>query len=132
MGDVGEGDAATVAAQAFGAAPGWVKSLLAVRNLLVAPFGLKSGRETAPGQARIGFFPVISSAADRVVLGMDDRHLDFRLVVETAPVTGQGTTATATTLVRTRNLGGRLYLWAIMPFHRAIVPAMLSRARRDV
>jgi len=31
----------------------------------------------------------------------------------------------ATTLVKTNNLLGRIYLTIIMPFHRLIVPAML-------
>lgn len=34
---------------------------------------------------------------------------------------------TATTLVMTHNLLGRVYLATIMPFHRIIVPAMLRQ-----
>jgi hypothetical protein len=70
----------------------------------------------------------VSSAPRQVVLGFDDAHLDFRVVIN---VETQGKTrlaATATTYVRTHNLGGRLYLMAVKPFHRLIVPAMLSNA----
>ena len=74
---------------------------------------------------RLGLFPVVSQQPDRVVLGFDDRHLDFRLVVD-APGNGD---VTGTTLIRTHNLLGRIYLAIVLPFHRIIVPAMLRRAR---
>jgi hypothetical protein len=35
---------------------------------------------------------------------------------------------TATTLVLTHNLLGRIYLAIILPFHRLIVPVMMRRA----
>jgi hypothetical protein len=107
--------------------PRWVSGLLVLRNLAVAPFGLKGG---APSGVRAyGIFPVVSTSPERVVMGFDDTHLDFRLVVEVAPE-GSGRRVTATTLVRTRNRFGRLYLAAIKPFHRAIVPAMLAGVTR--
>ena len=58
--------------------------------------------------------------------GFNDRHLDFRLIVDVTP-SGEARQVTATTLVRTHNRLGRLYLAIIMPFHRLIVPAMLRR-----
>jgi hypothetical protein len=98
-----------------------------LRNLAVTPFGLKRG---APiGAARIGIFSVVSASPERVVMGFDDVHLNFRIVVDVAPV-GSGQQVTATTFVRTRNRLGRLYLAAVKPFHRAIVPAMLAQVGR--
>ena len=110
--------------------PSWITGLLALRNFAVSPFGLKRG--APPGVERHGIFPVVSAAPDRVVMGFDDAHLDFRVVIDVAPQ-GSGRRVTATTLVRTRNRFGRLYLAAVKPFHRAVVPAMLAgvaRARR--
>ena len=104
--------------------PSWITGLLALRNLAVSPFGLKRG--APPGVERLGIFPVVSAAPDRVVMGFDDAHLDFRVVVDVAPQ-GSGRRVTATTLVRTRNRFGRLYLVAVKPFHRAVVPAMLAQ-----
>ncbi|MBR1223212.1 DUF2867 domain-containing protein [Bradyrhizobium sp. U87765 SZCCT0131] len=116
-------DAFTVARRATQPLP-WVAALLALRNLLVSPFGLKHGREPLPeSMTRLGIFPVLSEAPDRVVLGIDDRHLDFRLVIE-APGTGE---VTGTTLVRTHNRLGRAYLCLVLPFHRLIVPRMMRQ-----
>jgi hypothetical protein len=38
-------DAIAASQQVFGQAPGWIKWLLTLRNLIVKPFGLTSGRE---------------------------------------------------------------------------------------
>jgi len=59
--------------------------------------------------------------------GFNDKHLDFRLVVDVAP-DGPARSITATTLVLTHNWLGRAYLAVILPFHRLIVPAMLRKA----
>jgi hypothetical protein len=107
--------------------PRWIEALLGLRNRLVAPLGLKTAVPTGDGAPdRVGIFPVISERPDRLVAGLDDAHLDFRLVVD---VTGFGAErrVTATTLVLTHNLLGRAYLAIILPFHRLIVPSMLRK-----
>jgi hypothetical protein len=106
--------------------PGWVDGLMALRNGIVGPLGLKtSAGEEAKGLETIGLFPIRSATPARVVLGFADKHLDFRVVVEVAAASG-GSAVTATTLVRLNNFFGRLYLTAIMPFHKAIVRTMLK------
>lgn len=107
--------------------PHWIDALMRLRNLVVAPFGLKTPR---PGAANvkdsIGIFPVRSETPQRIVAGFDDHHLDFRVVID---VEGDAPArrVVASTLVRTHNLLGRTYLATIMPFHRLVVQAMLRR-----
>jgi Protein of unknown function (DUF2867) len=112
----------------FARQPRWVEALLALRNIMVAPFGLKTSGdgEPAPG-GMIGLFPVVSEAPDRLIAGFNDSHLDFRVVVDVMP-SDHGQQVTATTLVLTHNLLGRIYLATIVPFHRLIVRNMLQRA----
>ncbi|EKS33206.1 DUF2867 domain-containing protein [Afipia clevelandensis] len=104
---------------------GWISALMKLRNIMVTPFGLKRPtHRKALTRESIGPFPVISETPQRLVAGFDDRHLDFRIVVDVSgDVPGQE--VSATTLVKTNNLLGRIYLTIIMPFHRLIVPAML-------
>jgi hypothetical protein len=110
---------------------GWIEALLGLRNLIVAPLGLKAGkRDLAAGVVKIGIFPVIFSCEDRIVMGLDDRHLDFRLIVEVKRQAHRQTLAVVTTLIRRHNLLGRIYLGFVLPFHRFIVPAMLARAEK--
>lgn len=121
-------DAPMVAQRVFARSPAWIGFLMKIRNLIVSPFGLKTGKGEGPNRIGRFIFPVVSSAPRQVVLGFNDAHLDFRVVID---VEAQDTTklaATATTYVRTHNLGGRLYLFMVKPFHRLIVPAMLANA----
>ena len=74
----------------------------------------------------IGIFPVVSETPDRLVAGFNDRHLDFRVVVDVTPP-GDVRQVTATTLVLTHNWLGRAYLAIILPFHRMIVRALLRQ-----
>jgi hypothetical protein len=107
--------------------PRWIEALLRLRNRLVAPFGLKTAAPTGDSAPdRVGIFPIISETPDRLVAGLDDAHLDFRLVVDVAGP-GSERRVTATTLVLTHNLLGRAYLAVILPFHRLIVPSMLRK-----
>jgi Protein of unknown function (DUF2867) len=97
-----------------------------LRNRLVAPFGLKTSVPTVAGSETVGIFPIVSETPDRLVAGFNDKHLDFRVVVDVA-ASGGGQHVTATTLVLTHNLLGRTYLAIIQPFHRVIVRAMLRQ-----
>lgn len=91
----------------------WIRTLMGLRNRLGRIVGLKA----APSSG----FPVLRESADEVVMGFDDKHLDFRVVVAVA-----GGFATVTTIVRWHNAWGRAYLTAIMPFHRAIAARMIE------
>jgi hypothetical protein len=111
----------------FARSPRWIERLLAVRNFLITPFGLKKPVPTLAGATdTIGIFPVLSETPGRLVAGLNDRHLDFRVVVDVA-TSGHGQRVTATTVVLTHNWLGRVYLAVIMPFHRLVVRALLRQ-----
>ncbi|HXV29873.1 MAG TPA: DUF2867 domain-containing protein [Sinorhizobium sp.] len=115
----------------LGSAPRWVQGLLVLRNRLMSPFGLKAAAPAADA-GLTGAFPIIGSGERETVLGFDDRHLDFRIVVEVRDGPAESQVIGITTLVRRRSLFGYLYLAAVTPFHKAIMPALLAElnARR--
>ena len=122
-------DARRAAERMMARAPHWVDVLVALRNIIVAPFGLKtSGEDRRAPRDIIGIFPVVSETPERLVAGFNDKHLDFRVVVDVA-TSGQRQSITATTLVLTHNWLGRTYLAVIMPFHRLVVRAMLRQVK---
>ena len=106
-------DAIEATRMAFAQGPRWVRGLMGMRNRL----GLLVGLKPAPASG----FPVVRQSPDQVVLGFDDKHLDFRIVVEVG-----GGFAIVTTVVRWHNAWGRAYLAAILPFHRAIAARMIE------
>jgi hypothetical protein len=107
--------------------PRWARALLTLRDLIVAPFGLKTSKTAhRTSTNRIGFFPVLSETPQQIVAGLNDCHLDFRLVVNVADAS-IGRRVTATTVVLTHNRLGRAYLAVILPFHRLIVRSMLRQ-----
>ena len=122
-------DMKTLAEQIIGFMPIWANILLSIRNALVAPFGLKTGSEDDTGGdvKRVGIFPVLEETENQIVLGIDDKHLDFRIVVDRQE-TKQAFRLRATTLVTRHNLFGRIYIALITPFHRLIVRSILMRS----
>lgn len=104
--------------------PAWIRLLNGTRNRIVGLIGLKTGQISVDnGQA--GAFPVISQSDDAVVVGFDDWHLNFRVVVETRRAEN-GTAVALSTLVNRRHWFGYLYIFAITPFHKLIVRRLLS------
>jgi hypothetical protein len=113
----------------FGHAPRWMRLLLTLRNRIVALFGLKSAELGIDEGTTIGAFPVVSARDDQVVLGFDDSHLNFRIVLDVSAAGSQTRKLAVTTLVDRHNLFGRMYIFVITPFHKLIVRTMLSRMR---
>jgi hypothetical protein len=107
--------------------------LIILRNGIVAPLGLKKSISFSDrGLGKIGMFPIISSTGTEVVVGGDDKHLDFRIWISIQPSL-KGSEVTISTLVKINNLFGRVYLFIIMPFHKLLTRSLLERAvnRRD-
>lgn len=120
------GDVGTLATLLFADPPMWFTILLAIRDRIMIPFGVRPSHDLAAGD-HIAFFPVLSRSSDEIVLGADDRHLDFRASVL---LRRADNTVVATTVVRCHNLLGRLYLAAILPFHILVVTDALRRLRK--
>lgn len=110
--------------------PRWVDALMRLRDLIVAPFGLKTAHSARQADIdKVGFFPVLSQTPQRLVAGFNDNHLDFRVVIDVA-AEDAGQRVTATTVVLMHNWLGRTYLTVIKPFHRMVVRSMLQQVTR--
>ena len=112
----------------------WIRVLLRLRDALVAGLPVKTTQEVrraaiADKSERIDFFRILSRSDRELILGEDDRHLDFRLsLLLRARPDGPGDELVATTVVRCHNALGRVYLALIARFHRLVVISNLSRA----
>ncbi|TAV64750.1 DUF2867 domain-containing protein [Rhizobium leguminosarum] len=118
---------------AIGHFPAWVRSLMRIRDAAVGVVGLKpSTHHLSAHTDMIGIFPVISRSPGQIVLGIDDRHLDFRLVIDVDSADGVLQVIRATTLVDRKILLGRLYIAAITPFHKLVVGSALTNLGRQL
>lgn len=130
-------DPETLARFIFTQQPHWVGRLMGLRDFLVARWGLKTAARLQDpaangGHSRVGIFRIYETRPHEIVLGEDDKHLDFRLSVlhEVLPGAGAGQVVLST-VVHCHNRLGRLYIVLIAPFHRAVVQATLRSAARS-
>jgi hypothetical protein len=122
----------------FSSSPSWVDNLFATRNKIVRIFGLKtSGTENGRQQLldrfkcevgeQIGLFKVFAKNEQELILGENDKHLDFRVSLFLCPPNKeQNTELIVSTVVTFKNWLGRLYFLPVKQFHKLIVPTMLK------
>ena len=121
----------------FGHHPAWLKALLLVRHRVGAWLGLQgacTAEVMSPSRAasyrvgqHIGPWPIYFLGESELVAGRDNEHLDFRLSVLKRG-SGPSASAVVSTVCRTHNRFGRVYLRAIAPFHKWGVQRLLQRA----
>jgi hypothetical protein len=114
-------------------APRWAEYLMWVRDRIVSLIGLHAAWPRAPSLTcashlqpgdMVGMFRVFARSDDEILLGADDRHIDFRasmLVQRDA----SRSSAVLTTVVHFNNSLGRAYFFVVRPFHRLIVTSLL-------
>ncbi|MDR1200630.1 MAG: DUF2867 domain-containing protein [Tannerellaceae bacterium] len=104
--------------------PKWVLALLKLRNLLVKAFGLKTDKQNPEQET---FFTLIEKNEEEIIMGEDDKHLNFRASIMNDKAEGA---IYLTTLVHFNNLWGRLYFLPVKPFHKVIMKTLLKRYLR--
>lgn len=122
--------------------PSSVSRMMAVRNALVRPLGLRTSPLGCPvssllsrraGETFEGRFPVLAQTVDRqhaqVILGADDKHLRFRSCVAVRIIGDDHLELSLGTRVHCKNLFGHIYSALIERVHRRHVsPSMLRLA----
>jgi len=124
--------------------PTGVSYLMALRNVLVKPLGLRTSPLGCPVSSLLGTsagptfferFPVIDQRIDandtfaQVILGADDKHLRFRSCVAVRKLGPGRIELSLGTRVACTNLFGHAYMAAIDRLHRSYIsPAMLRGA----
>ncbi|MDR1893391.1 MAG: DUF2867 domain-containing protein [Spirochaetales bacterium] len=83
---------------------------------------------------QVGGFKVFDRNEDEVILGMDDRHLNFRvsLLKEKDNNNSNVNILSITTVVAYNNILGWLYFLIVKPFHKIVVPIELKAMVNDL
>jgi hypothetical protein len=124
--------------------PAGVSRMMALRNVLVRPLGLRTSPLGCPVSSLLapmaavrfdGRFPVHSQAVStdgrsaQVILGADDKHLVFRSCVGVRLLDDGAVEFSLSDRVACTNLFGRVYMALIARTHRRVVaPALLTSA----
>ena len=132
------GDPEVLARFLFDRPSGVGRFLLRLRDALVGPAGLKTaGRALATrvDGGRVGIFRSFGRSRCEILLGEDDKHLDFRVSVLCLPsppssVSSSGRQLVLSTVIHYHNVFGRLYFLVVAPFHRRLVQSALRSAAR--
>lgn len=124
----------------FTSAPAWVEALLMLRDKIVGMVGLKTGSNASNKDAlianfkceageQLALFKVFEKNEHEVIIGEDDKHLDFRVSLF---LDRQNNKLTVSTVVMINNWMGRLYLLPVIPFHKLIVPTIAGGMVRQL
>jgi len=129
----------------FASGPKWIDKLFEFRNRLVGIFGLKTSEKITDKQKmldnfkcekgeQIGLFKVFDKTDDEIILGEDDKHLNFRvsLFIEKQNRNKTDKKLIVSTTVKFNNWFGRLYFLPVRPFHKLIVPTMLKGIIKNI
>lgn len=106
-----------------------VQILMKLQDSIVARSGVLTSRQMrgVPSDlGRIDYFPIMEESESEVGLGFEDTHLDFKMWF-TIDSVNRGLRLRSTTLVRTHDIVGRVYIAIIRPLHVAIVRHALRR-----
>ncbi len=126
-------------AAVFGYSPLWVKYLMQIRGFFASITGLKheanglsmSNASFNESQyqvgKRLGLFTIQSLSADELIMGDDDKHLNFRISVYKSVENGVSL-ITVSTVVEIHNWFGKAYMFIVKPFHKYIAKSMVQKA----
>lgn len=112
----------------------WIRILLKIRDTMAVLAGIRTSsslkrKAEYNGHDHIAFFRIHSGTEIEIILGEDDRHLNFRIsILVRERADDLSLEITATTVVQCNNTLGRMYLAIIKPFHRAVMMSNLSNA----
>ena len=116
--------------------PLWAKKLIIARNKIAALFDLEvpsdeeillpKVKESYRVGDKIGPWHIFYVDENEIIAGRDNTHLDFRVsILQT------GETAYISTICKTNNWYGKLYLFFIIPFHHFGLKMLVENAMSE-
>ena len=115
----------------FNKVPKWVGALMMIRNGIMKLLNMhlkmpSDYNEEWREGGYVGFFKIFNIQPKEVLLGLDDKHLNFRVSILNSEEKTHN--IKVTTLVEYNNKFGRFYMGLVKPFHRIVVKSMIRNA----
>ncbi|MGE4433974.1 MAG: DUF2867 domain-containing protein [Bacteroidales bacterium] len=125
--------------------PKWADRLMLIRDKVVGVFGLKTSEQlTAEANCpdnykfqvgeQLDIFKVYAKTENELVLGDDDKHLNFRvsLLLDCNNADIEKKRIRITTTVEYKNIFGRIYFLPVKPIHQIIVKKTLENMIKKI
>lgn len=110
--------------------PNWVDSLLNIRDSIAGLFGLKTSKSLSNTKKtevnKPKLFTVTAQNDNEIVMGENDKHLNFRVSVIRKESESKRIISVIT-LVHYNNIWGKLYFFFVKPFHKIIVKSSVNK-----
>lgn len=100
--------------------PKWILFFLKLRDLIVKPLGLQTNKSFED--------IILEQCNNEIILGTEDKHLTFYVSLFCSDINNGKQTISISTVVKYKNILGRLYFATIWLFHRIIVHYLFKRA----
>ena len=120
----------------FDSAPSWVHHMFTIRDVVASKLGLKTISRKEREQMRksfsiqpgnsIGLFKVLSKSEEEVIMGEDDKHLNFRVAFLLNALDAESYALHFITTVKIHNWLGKLYFLPVKPMHALVVKSMMK------
>jgi Protein of unknown function (DUF2867). len=101
--------------------PAWADVLFKLRNRIVGVFGLKTERNTSESDT---YFTIIENRDEEIVMGEDDKHLNFRASILKDK---SENSISLITVVHYNSVWGKVYFFPVKPFHKIIMQTLLKQ-----
>jgi hypothetical protein len=122
----------------FNAMPGWAELLMNLRDSIVRVFGLQTSKKMVDKYRKqlrvgdmIGFFRVYDFNESEILMGEEDKHLDFITSIKIDNKANEYRLSFYT-VVKFHNFFGKLYFMIIKPFHKLIMKTLLHRLAKKI
>ncbi|UII76244.1 DUF2867 domain-containing protein [Flagellimonas sp. HMM57] len=111
--------------------PNWIMILMKLRHSIVKFFDLKTQKPSNYNTefkigGYIGFFKIFKIMDNEIILGEDDKHLDFRVSVYNSKENTYN--IKVSTIVQYNRRFANVYMAIVKPFHKLIMKQIVKRA----
>ncbi|WP_282088848.1 DUF2867 domain-containing protein [Aquimarina algiphila] len=114
--------------------PNWVTIMMKFRNTIVKIFDLKTQKPSDYNTdfkvgGYIGYFKIYEIMSNEIILGANDKHLNFRVSVFNSQELTYN--IKVSTIVQYNKRWGKIYMTIVKPFHQLIVKKMVRNACKN-
>jgi len=127
----------------FLCSPQWVHQLMKLRYKIAGLFSLKTDKHQKKDIDRLynsnfetgekfGLFEILFRSENEIIMGANDRHLNFRVTIYLQTFPKQHYQVYIGTVVQLNNFFGKIYFFVVQPFHKFILLTFMKKIKASL